>query len=291
MPVCAVAIDALPDRDVPGHADLPGQRHVVFNRHAARHAHLRREQDVAADGDAVRDLDEVVDLGARADPRLAHGRTIDGRVGADLDVVLDDDAADLRNLVMRAVGAAREAEAVAADDGAVLEDDAVAEADALADRDARVQHAVVADLDLPADRRRAVHDRARADARAVADDGERPDRHAGAERHVLRRSPPSRCTPGGGRHGSAKSSTARANARYGWRARSIAHGAASAVSPRMTAEARVVRSAAAYLGLVKKVRSPGTASSIPATPRMSMSGRLRGGTRGAPRCPGVSRRP
>ena len=40
----------------------------------------------------------------------------------------------------------------------------------------------------------------------------------------------------------------------------------------MTADARVVRSEAAYLGLVKNVSSPATASSIPATPRMSMSG-------------------
>ena len=91
---------ALADRDVAGHADLPGQRHVVFNRHTARHADLRRQQHVAADGDAVRDLHEVVDLGAGADARLANGGTIDGRVGADLDVVFDDDAADLRNLVV-----------------------------------------------------------------------------------------------------------------------------------------------------------------------------------------------
>ena len=38
----------------------------------------------------------------------------------------------------------------------------------------------------------------------------------------------------------------------------------------MTAEARVVRSDAAYFGLVKKVRSPGTASSRAREPRMSM---------------------
>ena len=100
---------------------------------------------------AVRHLDEVVDLGAGADPRLAHRRTIDRRVRADLDVVFDRDAADLRNLVVRAVGAPREAEAVAADDRAVLDDHAVADADALAHRDARVQDAVVADHGLAAD--------------------------------------------------------------------------------------------------------------------------------------------
>ena len=43
-------------------------------------------------------------LRAGADPRLADRRPIDRRVRADLDVVFDDDAADLRNLVVRAVG-------------------------------------------------------------------------------------------------------------------------------------------------------------------------------------------
>ena len=55
-------------------------------------------------------------------PRLADRRPIDRRVGADLDVVFDDDGRDLRDLLVRAVVAAREAEPVAADDGAVLDD-------------------------------------------------------------------------------------------------------------------------------------------------------------------------
>ena len=67
---------------------------------AAGDADLRGEQHVASERDAVRDLDEIVDLGAGADARLADGGTIDRRVRADLDVVFDDDAADLRNLVV-----------------------------------------------------------------------------------------------------------------------------------------------------------------------------------------------
>src|SRR5688500_10041157 len=78
------------------------------------------------------------------------------------------------------------------------------------------------------------------------------------------------CTPGAGRHCSAKTSTACAKARYGFFARSIAHGAASASSPRMTAPAFVARSAGAYLLLAKKVTSRGPADSIPATRSMSM---------------------
>ena len=42
-----------------------------------------------ADRAVVSDLHEVVDLGAAADPRVAERAAVDGRVGADLDVVLD----------------------------------------------------------------------------------------------------------------------------------------------------------------------------------------------------------
>ena len=50
--------------------------------------------------DVVADLHEIVDLGAFADDRVAIGAAVDRRPGADLDVVLDDDAADLRHFQM-----------------------------------------------------------------------------------------------------------------------------------------------------------------------------------------------
>ena len=59
---------------------------------------------------------------------------IDRRVRADLDVVFDDDVGELRNLQVRPVCLRREAEAVAADDDAVVQDHAMADRDALADR-------------------------------------------------------------------------------------------------------------------------------------------------------------
>ena len=151
MPVCAVAIDALAERQVAGDAHLPRQHDVVLDRRAAGDADLRGQQRPAPDRDAVRDLHEVVDLRARADARLADRGPIDRRVGADLHVVLDDQVGVLRDLGVRAVGPLDEAEAVAAEDGAVLHDDAVAEDDALADRDVRVQHAVLADPRARAD--------------------------------------------------------------------------------------------------------------------------------------------
>ena len=52
------------------------------------------------DADIVANLHQVVDLGALADHGVAHGAAVDRGAGADFDVVLDDDAADLRNLAV-----------------------------------------------------------------------------------------------------------------------------------------------------------------------------------------------
>ena len=51
-----------------------------------------------ANADIVADLDQVVDLGAFADHGVADGAAVDRGAGPDLDVILDDDAPDLRDL-------------------------------------------------------------------------------------------------------------------------------------------------------------------------------------------------
>ena len=171
----------------------------ILDDAAAGDADLRREQHVPPHADAVRDLDQVVDLRAGADARLADGRTIDRRIRADLHVVFDDDAADLRNLFVGAVAATREAEAVAADHDAVLQHDAAADADALADRDLGVDDAVVADLRKASDRDVRMHDRSRADPRAL---GRRPRTRRCWHRRAMvapGSTCASRCTPAGGR--------------------------------------------------------------------------------------------
>ena len=53
-----------------------------------------------ADRHIVTDLDLIVDFRAFADHGVAQTAAIDGRSGADLDVVLDQDAAGLRYLQM-----------------------------------------------------------------------------------------------------------------------------------------------------------------------------------------------
>ena len=88
--------------------------------------HLRNQNAVPADDDVVADLHEIIDFRALADDRVAIGAAVDGRAGADLDVVLDDDAPDLRHLEMPA-GPEREAETVLSDVRAGMDDDAVAD--------------------------------------------------------------------------------------------------------------------------------------------------------------------
>ena len=51
---------------------------------------------VRADLHVVADLNEIVDLCPAANARGAELRAIDARTGADLDIVFDDDVADLR---------------------------------------------------------------------------------------------------------------------------------------------------------------------------------------------------
>src|SRR6202021_1562905 len=52
-----------------------------------------------ADHDVVADLAEIIDLGGFADHGVADAAAIDRGAGADFDIVLDDHAAGLRNLL------------------------------------------------------------------------------------------------------------------------------------------------------------------------------------------------
>src|SRR5919198_5271554 len=132
----------LAGRDIAGDAGLRGDDGAVTDREVAGDSHLPGEDDTAADparpGDphlghddrvfpdlhVVSDLHEVVDLGPAADDRQPQGRAVDGRVRADLDVVVDQHGADLRDLPVR-LAIEGVAEPVGADDGARVNHDAL----------------------------------------------------------------------------------------------------------------------------------------------------------------------
>ena len=98
-----------------------------------------------ADDDVVPDLHEIINFRAFADHRILKSAAVDGCIGADLDVVLDDDPADLRHLEV-AAGAHGEAEAVLADPHAGMDDDPVAD-ERVGDGRERPDVAIAADRD------------------------------------------------------------------------------------------------------------------------------------------------
>ncbi len=181
MPVWAVAITPSLDREVPGDAHLPGQGDPVADASAARDADLSGDHRVLADRDRVAHLHQVVELRAPADAGLAERGPVHGGQRADLDVVLDDDDADLRELVVPALAVPGEAEAVAADHGPVLHDDPAPEPAALAHLHARVDHAVLAHFDALVEHDVRVEGRARAHPHARPHDRERSHVHVRPE--------------------------------------------------------------------------------------------------------------
>ena len=129
-----IAVDAAGGRDLSAHADpdmalhghLAADGHVILDRRRAGDADLGHDHAMAADHDVMGDLHEVIDLGALADHRIAAGAPVDRGVRADLHIVLDDDAPDLRHLEV-ALRPHGEAEPVLADPDARMKDDPVAE--------------------------------------------------------------------------------------------------------------------------------------------------------------------
>ena len=120
------------------------------------------------DDDVVGDLDEVVDFRPLLDPRAPEPGPVDGHIRADLDVVIDLDAAGLGDLHVPPAGEFVP-EAVAPDDRAGMDDDAGADEGPLANGDMGVDDGTAApSIGLLADEDVGADDGARADGRARA---------------------------------------------------------------------------------------------------------------------------
>jgi hypothetical protein len=163
-----------------GDADLSAQRASVLDDDRAGEADLRREQTILADAAVVRDVDEVVDLGAGADERVADAPAVDCRVGADLDVVADQAAPDVWNLLVPAV-AKDVPEAVRPDAGPGVDRDTTPELHPRVERHVREQAAALTHADPRADDAMSVDDDVVTQRRAVTDHGVRADAHPPAE--------------------------------------------------------------------------------------------------------------
>lgn len=124
---CLASEDSIvTDGDMAIHAGLSGHDDVIADLGAAGDTDLRAEEIVLADLDIMSQMAKVIDLGAAADDGVIHRTVVDGGAGADLDVVSDDSAAKLANVMVMALFIGGEAEALTADDGVRTKDDAVA---------------------------------------------------------------------------------------------------------------------------------------------------------------------
>lgn len=114
------------DGDMAIHAGLSGHDDMIPDLGAAGDANLRAEEIVLADLDIMSQMAKIIDLGAAADDGVIHRTVVDGGAGTDLDVVSDDSAAELANVMVVTLFISGEAEALTADDGMRTKDDAVA---------------------------------------------------------------------------------------------------------------------------------------------------------------------
>ena len=114
------------DGDMAIHAGLSGHDDVIADLGAAGNADLRAEEIVLADLDIMSQMAKVIDLGAAADDGGSVRPVVGGSVGTKLDVVSDDNAAELANVMVVACLVSGEAKALTADDSMRTKDDAVA---------------------------------------------------------------------------------------------------------------------------------------------------------------------
>jgi hypothetical protein len=155
------------------HAHLAPHHGIIADRNPAREPGLGRDHHVLANQAIVRYVDHIVELRAVADHRGAERGAVYTRIRADLDIVADIHRSDLGDLPVR--GAHHlETEAIRANDGAGVNYRARPHADAFIDRDARIQDAVRADFNTPANRTSRPDSRPRANSRAASNGDEWP---------------------------------------------------------------------------------------------------------------------
>jgi hypothetical protein len=83
-----------------GNSRLAGDHATVLDARGTGDPNLRDYEAEPADADVVADLHQVVDLGAGAYHGVVHTSPVDGSVGADLDVVVDDASPDVPDLLV-----------------------------------------------------------------------------------------------------------------------------------------------------------------------------------------------
>lgn len=92
-------LHARTDNQMVGKSHTTTQHRLVTDDTAARNAAMSRNNTKTADSHVVGDLYEVIDLCTFANDGVVQRTTVDRRIGANLDIVLNDDSAELGNLL------------------------------------------------------------------------------------------------------------------------------------------------------------------------------------------------
>ena len=105
-------LGAVGDGDMSDEARLSTHHAVLAEMRRAAHAHLCRQSGVLSYLHIVGQMDKIIQFHALVDTRRAHRGAVDGGVGPDFHVVVDDHIAHLRDLLVMAVGLRGEAKAI-----------------------------------------------------------------------------------------------------------------------------------------------------------------------------------
>src|SRR5438874_11031080 len=123
--------------DMPNDTCLTANQDTLNDPDTAGNSGLRCDDRILADHNVVRDLHEIVDLCSLLNPGSAKTGAIDGRVGADLDIIVDLYNSQLLNFLLAAFDHF-ESKSVGANDRAAVNNHARANAGAFTNRYSRI---------------------------------------------------------------------------------------------------------------------------------------------------------
>src|SRR5438034_8706898 len=158
--------------------DLSADDAIIFDNHAATDSRLRGNHHTFSNVAVMSDVNHVVYFSTPANARATKRSAIDASICSHFDVVFNDYRSNLRELVIAHL-AAYIAKAIRANHHARVQDDLAAKGYAIFKKNVRVNHAVAADCYVIADLG------ARANLRAITDDGVFANADKGADKDVL----------------------------------------------------------------------------------------------------------
>ena len=153
---------------------MPRNIYSVTKRCAARNTDLCSEAAIFSDDNIVCDLDKIIQFGAAFDERFRECRPIDGCIRANLNIVFNDDGADLRDFVV-SVANGCESETVAPNNRSTMDNHPITDGYFFSNTDVWVDKSISTYLGSFADVDKGVDNGVISNFNVVTDMGERLD--------------------------------------------------------------------------------------------------------------------